>query len=273
MTRSSVPGIHAGRPVLSLHSVSELSSNSGRSPSPLIPISRSWLPARTLARVDHHGPVGAEHRVELVRAAGRQRLRPHLAGGRVEPEDVEVLEAVAGGHQQLLVGKDDSGDGHVVVARAAGRPRGRPRARRPRPAAPSTSGRWPPNQRAADFQNDGPGGSGGSGRTSSGFTGTTPGPACTFSKMLPSGERRNSTGRGPLVLEAVEQRLACAADGLVDGLPVDERPVELAGELHRGAVADRELHGDDRGGVLLDEALGHPAERVGACRCAPTGRR
>ena len=71
---------------------------------------------RTLARVDHRGPVRAEHGVELVRGAGRQRLRPHLAGGRVEPEDVEVLRAVAGGHQQLLVGKDDAGDGYVVVA-------------------------------------------------------------------------------------------------------------------------------------------------------------
>ena len=45
MTSSSVPGIQAGRPLLSLHSVSEFSSNRGRSPLPSIAEAmRSWLP-------------------------------------------------------------------------------------------------------------------------------------------------------------------------------------------------------------------------------------
>ena len=44
ITSSSVPGIQAGRPVLPLHSFSELSSNKGRSPLPSTAMMRSWLP-------------------------------------------------------------------------------------------------------------------------------------------------------------------------------------------------------------------------------------
>ena len=67
---------------------------------------------------------------------------------------------------------------------------------------------------------------------------------------------------GPLVAKLRQQRLASARHRLVDGEPVRERPVEVAGEGDGRAVADRELHRHDRGGVLLHEPLRDPAERV-----------
>ena len=75
--------------------------------------------------------------------------------------------------------------------------------------------------------------------------------------------------RGPLRCVAGQQALARARDRLVDRHTVGQRRIELAGERRRGTVADGELHGDDRGAVLLDEPLGHPAERVG--RAEPSG--
>ena len=68
---------------------------------------------------------------------------------------------------------------------------------------------------------------------------------------------------GPLRRILGDEGLAGAGGGLVDGEPVGERAVELGGEGRGGAVADGELHRDDRGAVLLDQALRHPAERVG----------
>ena len=69
---------------------------------------------------------------------------------------------------------------------------------------------------------------------------------------------------GPFRRILGDEGLAGAGGGLVDGEAVGQRAVELAGERRGGAVGDGELHRDDGGAVLLDQALRHPAERVGA---------
>ena len=105
-----------------------------------------------------------------------------------------------------------------------------------------------------------------SGSTSGAGVGTavTAGWATMWSNTRPSGARRNSTGVAHSAAYSAMRALRRAGGGLVDGEPVGQRAVELAGERGGRAVADGELHGDDGGAVLLDQALRHPAERVGA---------
>ena len=70
-------------------------------------------------------------------------------------------------------------------------------------------------------------------------------------------------GSGPLVSEVGQHGLAAAGGGLVHGKTVGQGAVELPRESGCRPVGDGELHGHDRGAVLLDQALRHPAERVG----------
>ena len=79
-------------------------------------------------------------------------------------------------------------------------------------------------------------------------------------------------GRGPLAGVPGEQALARTGDGLVDRHTVGQRGVELTGERGGGTVADGELHRNDRRAVLLDEPLGHAAERVGGAEPAGLAR-
>ena len=77
------------------------------------------------------------------------------------------------------------------------------------------------------------------------------------------GSAQEQHGGRPLGGEVGEQGLARTGGRLVDREPVGQGAVELTRERRGRAVGDGELHGDDRGAVLLHESLRHPAERVG----------
>jgi hypothetical protein len=57
-------------------------------------------------------------------------------------------------------------------------------------------------------------------------------------------------------------RLACLGQRRVDRVAPRKRVVETVGEGDRGVVGDLELHADDGGNAVLDEAAGHPGEGI-----------
>ena len=80
---------------------------------------------------------------------------------------------------------------------------------------------------------------------------------------LAVGGAQEEDGRGPFRTEVGVERLAGARDRLVHRQSVGQGSVEVTREGDGRAVGDGELHGDDGGRVLLDQALGHAAVGVG----------